>query len=308
MILSRRLLVTGAISAVGLAHTVSASAQSMMMELDPGHPAAGVPSPAAPSAPSLGPLQLDRRPPWQRNAVAAPALDGRPAITLVIDDMGVMHPYTAQAAALPGPLTLAWFPFARDLPAQVAAAAARGHEAMLHMPMQSHSDSIAQTGPNPLRIDLPPDVNLGRLRDAIAAVPDSVGVNNHMGSVATRDPLLMELVAREVQAHGMLFLDSVVVTHSVALCCAELAGVPSAARDVFVDNVADPWVIARQLAETEAFARRHGHAIAIAHPRPHTLAALEPWLPTLQAKGFALLPLSATVAWRNNLDPAHIIA
>ena len=109
------------------------------------------------------------------------------------------------------------------------------------MPMQAHTDSIAQTGPNPLRIDLPPDINLARLRDAIAAVPDSVGVNNHMGSVATRDPLLMELVAREVPSHGMLFLDSVVVAHSVALCCAELAGVPSAARDVFIDNVAEPW-------------------------------------------------------------------
>jgi len=222
--------------------------------------------------------------------------------------MGWTHPYTAQAAALPGPLTLAWFPFARELPALVAAAAARGHEAMLHMPMQAHTDSTAQTGPNPLRIDLPPDVNLARLREAIAAVPDSVGVNNHMGSVATRDPLLMELVAREVRAHGMLFLDSVVVTHSVALCCAELAGVPAAARDVFIDNVAEPWVIWRQLAATEAFARRHGHAIAIAHPRQHTLAALEAWLPTLHTKGFALWPLSATVAWRNNLDPVHIVA
>jgi hypothetical protein len=269
----------------------------VLIELDPSQ-AASVPPP----------VLADGPPPWRRNAVAAPALDGRPAITLVIDDMGVMHPYTAQAVALPGPLTLAWFPFARDLPAKVAEAAARGHEAMLHMPMQAHTDSIAQTGPDPLRIDLPPDVNRTRLRDAIAAVPDIVGVNNHMGSVATRDPLLMELMARMVQAHGMLFLDSVVVTHSVALCCAELAGVPSAARDVFIDNSAKPAMIWGQLTATEAFARRHGHAIAIAHPRPRTLAALEVWLPTLAAKGFALWPLSATVAWRNNLEPTHAAA
>ena len=143
------------------------------------------------------------------------------------------------------------------------------------------------------------------MRDAIAAVPNIVGVNNHMGSVATRDPLLMQLMAREVSAHGMLFLDSVVVAHSVALCCAELAGVPAAARDVFIDNSAKPAVIWGQLAATEAFARRHGHAIAIAHPRPRTLAALEVWLPTLAANGFALWPLSATVAWRNNLDPVR---
>jgi polysaccharide deacetylase 2 family uncharacterized protein YibQ len=293
MTLFRRHFVTGAIAT---SFAMPANAQSIITEQDPSQEV------AVPSTP------VDIRPPWRRNAVAAPISDGRPAISLVIDDLGVMHPYTAQAVALPGPLTLAWFPFARDLPEKVAAAAVRGHEAMLHMPMQSHSDSIAQTGPDPLRVDLPPVINQTRLRDAIAAVPNIVGVNNHMGTVATRDPQLMELMAREVQAHGMLFLDSVVVPHSVALCCAELAGVPAAARDVFIDNTANPAVIWGQLSATEAFARRYGHAIAIAHPRPRTLAALEVWLPTLVAKGFALWPLSATVAWRNNLEPTRIPA
>ena len=62
--------------------------------------------------------------------------------------------------ALPAPLTLAWFPFARNLPEQVAVATARGHETMLHMPMQAFSSCIAWTGPDPLRIDLPPEENL----------------------------------------------------------------------------------------------------------------------------------------------------
>jgi polysaccharide deacetylase 2 family uncharacterized protein YibQ len=310
MILPRRHVVAGALAATALIRATPSHAQSMLVELDPSQ-AAVAPAPVTgdglpPTGALAASAPADTLPPWRRNAVVAPALDGRPAITLVIDDMGVMHRYTDLAVALPGPLTLAWFPFAQKLPEQVAAATARGHEAMLHMPMQAYSDSIRQTGPDPLRIDLPPAVNQGLLRTAIAAVPHIVGVNNHMGSVATRDPLLMELVAREVQAHGMLFLDSVVVSHSVALCCAELAGVPAAARDVFIDNVAAPSVIWGQLSATEAFARRHGHAIAIAHPRLRTLAALEVWLPTLAARGFVLWPLSATVAWRNNLDPTHI--
>ena len=150
-----------------------------------------------------------------------------------------MHRYTDQAVALPGPLTLAWFPFAQKLPEQVAAAAARGHEAMLHMPMQIslRQHPADRAGPAAHRPAAEPSTS-ALLRDAIDAVPAIVGVNNHMGTVATLDPLLMELVAREVHAHGMLFLDSVVVPHSVALCCAELAGVPAAARDVFIDNVA----------------------------------------------------------------------
>ena len=241
-------------------------------------------------------------PTWRRNAVPVRFAEERPKIAIVIDDMGAMHPHTERAVALPGPLTLSWFPFAPNLAEQIAAASARGHEATLHMPMQSFSNSTAQTGPDPLRIDLPPAVNLARLRAALDAVPDTVGLNNHMGAVATRDAALMDIVAAEARDRGMLFLDSVTIPHSVALARAEIAGVPAAARDVFIDHAADMGVIQGQLADIEATARRLGYAIAIGHPRTHTLEALEAWLPTLTAKGFVLWPISATVALRNHID------
>jgi len=266
-------------------------------------PARGWP-PTGSSVPAQAAASL---PTWRRNAIAPPIMDGRPAITVVIDDMGWMHPHTEQAMALPGPLTLSWFPFAPRLPEQVASGAARGHEAMLHMPMQSSTNSILQTGPDPLRIDLPLAVNLARLKAAMAAVPSTVGLNNHMGSVATRDLPLMEMVAKETRDHGMLFLDSITVAHSVGLSSAEAAGVPSAGRDIFIDYKMDAAAIRGQLEQIEAMARRRGHCIAIGHPRPLTLAALEVWLPTLAKKGFALWPMSATVASRNNIDvrPSH---
>jgi polysaccharide deacetylase 2 family uncharacterized protein YibQ len=120
--------------------------------------------------------------------------------------------------------------------------------------------------------------------------------------VATKDAALMDIVAREAADHGMLFLDSVTIPHSVALARAEIAGVPAAARDVFIDHVSDGGIIAGQLAQIEHAARRSGYAIAIGHPRPLTIAALEKWLPTLAAKGFVLWPIAATVALRNRID------
>ena len=250
------------------------------------------------------PPPLTHRPRWLRNAVPAPMHDGRPAITLVVDDMGVVHPGTDRVMALPGPLTLAWFPFAHNLPHQVAKANARGHEAVLHMPMQSTSNSIAWTGPDPLRVDLPPEENLSRLKAALDAVPETVGLNNHMGSVASLDAALMDMVAEECKRRGMLVLDSVTVPHSLVYRQARLAGVPAASRDVFVDPVASAAVIRNQLAQIETIARVYGHAIAIGHPWPLTIEALEAWVPTLESRGFALWPLSATVAWRNQITVA----
>jgi polysaccharide deacetylase 2 family uncharacterized protein YibQ len=240
-------------------------------------------------------------PRWQRFAMPAPAPEGRPIIAIVIDDLGVIHPGTARAVALPAQVTLAWFPFARNLPDHLAAARERGHEALLHMPMQAFGHTAAQTGPDPLRIDLPPEENLRRLITAIDAVPDTVGLNNHMGSVATRSLPLMQLVAEELKRREMLLLDSLTISHSVAYGCAAQAGVAAAKRDVFIDYKHDSTVIRGQLELIEHLAREWGQVIAIGHPLPLTLDAIEEWLPTLDAKGFVLWPVSAVVALRNKI-------
>ncbi len=242
----------------------------------------------------------DLVPRWQKFAVPRKRGDKRPMLSIVIDDMGFMHPGTERAVALPGPLTMSWFPFATNLQAQVAASAARGHEATLHMPMQAFSNSLYQTGPDPLRVDLPPAENLRRLRAALDVVPQTVGLNNHMGSVATRDIPLMDLVALEAKSRGMLFLDSLVIGHSVAYRQSALIGVPAASRDVFIDDSHDKAEMRHQLAEAVWIAKRYGHVIAIGHPRPATLDVLEAWLPGAEAReGVALTPLSAVVAHRN---------
>ena len=60
-------------------------------------------------------------------------------------------------------------------------------------------------------------------------------------------------------------------------------------RDIFLDNDRALASIRRQLARTVARARGHGHAIAIGHPYPETLDALESWLPRLAAQGLVLV-------------------
>lgn len=290
--INRRTLLAGAplfASAAGLAATTAlvrpAAAQMVSGGSPPPPPLAGLPR-------------------WVRNAMPRPKLDGRPAITLVIDDMGVVHPGTNRVMALPGPLTLAWFPFARHLPAQVAESRDRGHETILHMPMQASGKSVAWTGPDPMTTTVSMEENLHRLQNALDTVPDTVGLNNHMGSVATLSAPLMDLVAAEAKKREMLVLDSVTIPHSKVYSQAALIGVPAASRDIFIDWVPTPSIIKIQLAAIEAAAHKHGHVIAIGHPWPHTIEALEAWVPTLVPRGFALWPLSATVAFRNEITLA----
>jgi len=86
--------------------------------------------------------------------------------------------------------------------------------------------------------------------------------------------------------HGNLFfIDSKTSPDSVGQRVAAAQGVPTAARDVFLDNQENVEYSEGQLREAAAIARRTGSAIAIGHPRPTTLAAVRALIPEFQAEG-----------------------
>lgn len=241
-------------------------------------------------------------PAWRRFALAVPKIsEGAPVIALLIDDMGEARAWTRRAIALPGPLTLSFFPHAPDLAAQIDAARAAGHELMLHMPMQPEDES-EDPGPNPLILGL----DTPELERRAIAMLDSftgyVGVNNHMGSRFTQDWPAMATVLAQVRERGLLYLDSRTAGESVAERVARSLDIPTARRDIFIDNDSDAGEIAARLAELEALARERGFAVGIAHPRPQTLLALEAWLPGIVERGFVLAPISAIVGRGLDVD------
>jgi uncharacterized protein len=236
----------------------------------------------------------DRRTPtWLRNAVA-PVADSRPAIAVVIDDLGLNRRGTAALNHLRAPLTLAFLPYAPGLGEQTAAARAAGHELLVHVPMEPRSEDWP--GPNALTSQLGPAELASRLRSHLRSFRGFVGVNNHMGSLLTTDPARMAILMAELRQRDLLFLDSRTTADSVAAREAERSQVPFAERDVFIDNDLDLQSVLRALAQAENIARRQGHAVAMGHPHNVTIEALKRWLPGLDARGVALAPISAIVA------------
>jgi polysaccharide deacetylase 2 family uncharacterized protein YibQ len=237
---------------------------------------------------------------WRRNALPFRDLGSRPLIAIVIDDVGLDRPHSKQAWELPGPLTMSFLPYARDLREQAKAARANGKELMLHLPMEP--GGVANPGPNALLVSL----SEAEIRQRVAAGLDSfdghVGLNNHMGSRFTAYRPGMEVVMRQLKARGLLFLDSRTTPASVGDQVAQELGVPSVARHVFLDDDESIDAVRRRLAETEAVARRQGFVVAIGHPHQATIQALTEWLPTVAGKGFVLAPLSAVLRKRNGWD------
>ena len=251
--------------------------------------AATAPTRAFPAAPADSNL-----PPWRRHAVPAPDTRGQPRVVVVIDDMGIDRARSARAAHLPGPLTLSYLTYANDLPEQTRDARGRGHELMLHVAMEPN-DKFVDPGPNVLLVGQDTGEIRKSLEWGLNRFEGYVGINNHMGSRFTRDTVGMTVVMEELAKRGLLFLDSRTSGKTVAAALAAQHRVPFDERNVFLDAEDRPGEAEARLKELESLARRHGHAIAIGHPKERTLAALDAWLPTLAAKGLVLSPLSAVV-------------
>ena len=237
---------------------------------------------------------------WRRNAIQFADLNGRPLVAIVIDDVGVDRPRSKRAWELPGPLTMSFLPYSKDLREQIKAARAHGKEIMLHLPMEP--TGRADPGPGALLVSMS-DNDIGRrTAAALDAMEGYVGVNNHMGSRFTAFKPGMQTALQQIRARGLLFLDSRTTAQTVGEQIALEIGVPTLPRNVFLDDDETLASVKRKLVETEEVARRQGYVVAIGHPHEATLQALAEWLPALQAKGLALAPITAVLRKRNGWD------
>jgi polysaccharide deacetylase 2 family uncharacterized protein YibQ len=179
---------------------------------------------------------------------------------------------------------------------QTAAAHAHGHELMMHMPMQPLG--TMDPGPDVLTDQLSPDELRRRLAADLDRFKFYVGVNNHMGSRFTTYAPGMKLVMEALHQRGLLYIDSMTTAKSVGIAEAHAAGVPTARRNIFLDDVEDQAAVAAQLAKAEDQAKSAGSVIVIGHPHDGTIAALTAWLPGLAKKGITLVPVTAVVKAR----------
>jgi polysaccharide deacetylase 2 family uncharacterized protein YibQ len=214
-----------------------------------------------------------------------------PAIGIIIDDIGNLEHRDKQAIHLPGAITYAFLPhtpYAHDL---ALLAHSYNKEVMLHLPMESVQHK--RLGPGGITLDMTYQEFARQLQSDLASVPHAVGVNNHMGSLLTQHPGHMVWLMRELnKRENLYFVDSYTTVHSVAEKIADENLVPNLRRDVFLDSDQDPKQIRYQFRRLLKLARKHGTALAIGHPYPETIAVLKQLLPTLDAQGVRLLPVS----------------
>lgn len=230
----------------------------------------------------------------------------RPKIAIIIDDLGYKLHEGQQSIELNHPLTLAIIPGSPHARVLAEAANCKGDkEIMVHLPMTPNKEIAWEIG---LSGSMNEEEFTAATQKLLARVPHAIGVNNHGGSLLTRDRKRMDWLMTVLEQNSLFFVDSRTTAESVAEDAARSAQIPFSSRDIFLDNERNPQAIERQLDKLISLANQHGQAIAIGHPYKETLAVLALRLGEIQAQGIDIVGISHVLHQNNDLSATKVLA
>jgi uncharacterized protein len=223
--------------------------------------------------------------------VMAQELSAKPKrVAIIIDDMGVRLKEGRQILQLDPRLTLSFLPFEIHTQTLLKKAQKADREIMLHMPMESvvrlrQNKGVLRNGMDEIFLKK-------KLNDALKAVPNIVGVNNHRGSLLTQNERAMGWIMSVLKQRDLFFIDSKTTNKSVVAKVAKQWQVPSLSRHVFLDHSMEEDDINRQFDRMLQKVERSGEAIVIGHPQLPTISVLKKRLVELEQLSIEIVPIS----------------
>ena len=144
---------------------------------------------------------------------------------------------TSAIQTLPGPVTLAFAPYGKNLGAAVGTARATGHEILLEVPLEPFDYPDSDPGPDTLLTGQAPRDNLDKLYNVMGKFGGYVGIINHMGARFTASAQDFGPVMEELGARGLGYVDDGSSNRSVAPQLAAANQVEFGKADLALDHL-----------------------------------------------------------------------
>jgi len=237
-----------------------------------------------------------RAPVLHTEAAVTPAVPRRHhgEIVLILDDVGFEHQPIDEAMRIDPNVNFSILPNGGEAQTFADRLHARGFELLCHLPMEPIDYPKQQPGAGAIFTSMSDDEIAATTRRNVESVPHARGVNNHMGSRATLDPRVMRDVLNALPK-DLYFIDSKTSGGSIAGRMAKEMNIPTASRNVFLDDVQSERAVRRQVETLSSIAEERGVAVGIGHPYAVTIRVLNELAPSLRARGFRFVRASEVV-------------
>ncbi|OQB16052.1 MAG: Divergent polysaccharide deacetylase [Firmicutes bacterium ADurb.Bin193] len=188
-------------------------------------------------------------------------------LAIILDDFGQARDGVDVAMGINRKLTCAIMPFLEFTEKDMKAAAAAGHEVIIHIPLQNGiNDNVKWVGENAIKTTYTDN----QVRDLVTAfinnIPAAVGANIHMGSLGSADRRIVKAIMKTLYERGLYFIDSKTNARSVCSFVAEEVGINFSENDVFLESKGGSEEDVKKLLMAAArIAKKTGKAFAIGH-------------------------------------------
>ncbi|MGB8953202.1 MAG: divergent polysaccharide deacetylase family protein [Candidatus Aminicenantales bacterium] len=228
--------------------------------------------------------------------VRPPSIPAKSQVAIIIDDMGFNLEAVKIVCSLRLPVTLSILPFSPHAQQTAEHAHACGLETMLHLPLESYNhQETDDSEAGWIHSGMSKEEIQQEVKQSLAQLPLSQGVNNHTGSKLTEDAEIMSLILEVLKEKNLYFIDSRTSQKSVAYATAQKMGIPSAQRHIFLDTENSGAAVRKNLERLFQLARKKGRAVGICHPFEATLQALKKCPSLAEEYEVELVPASQIV-------------
>ena len=220
-------------------------------------------------------------------------------VALVIDDFGQSNKEgVKEMMSINRPLTFAVMPNLENTYSEAVQAKEKGYEIIVHLPMQPVKGKASWMGPGGISPNMKPGEIRKQVLQDFEQVPNSVGFNNHMGSLITSEEELMLPILEVAKEKGFFVLDSRTSENSKVISLAKSMGIPCTRRDVFLDDIKSLEHMKKQLNALAKQALVKGSAVGIGHVGQggkKMAQAISDLIPVMEAQGIEFVYISNLV-------------
>ncbi len=209
----------------------------------------------------------------------------KPQLVIIIDDLGYNMEVFNKLITIDQEITYAILPQLAFSLETAETVNKKGHDIILHLPMQPKEWPKYDPGNGALLISDDSKTIQKKMASNFESVPYIVGVNNHMGSAYTQHKRGLDVLMTILKEKELFFLDSKTAPGDISKRSAKSKGVRFLSRNIFLDNIQNPDYVRNQLYKAVKISKKWGKAIVIGHPYEVTYQVLSKELPLLEEQG-----------------------
>jgi polysaccharide deacetylase 2 family uncharacterized protein YibQ len=219
-----------------------------------------------------------------------------PKICIIVDDFGnTSTSLFNKFNELDSNVAFAILPGNRNSKVYMHKAIDNGHEVLIHVPLEPEDSTEPQETNTILTTMLSNEITQ-QVNSWINELPLAVGMNNHQGSLATRDAVTMSSIFSALSGKNLYFIDSLTTEQSVVSDVANRFSIPTAVRDIFLDTPDSSLTTAKNKLDQIKKMRNKKFIVVITHSHSEIKERqLMHFIKRLKDAGYELVPPSKIV-------------